>query len=154
VNRFSVLDDLCSFRTLDSVDHLDLNWAGLMLRKVAVCSAVAADLQRGLDLSLEGDVEINPAYRDAQDTIWEHPVASLSSPLVRNTADILTRLSRAGFPSNDAVEAYLSSVPMEHRPQDPGAYLSNQFLTLRDFYTEAAARGPAWLCGGIDLVDR
>lgn len=121
-------------------DHLDLNWAGTMLQGMAAIGAVDEELQLALTLSLAGDQEINPAYREVPESIWEHPVTSLLPERTREVAELLARLGGTGFPLVRDIRAYLVSRP-DWRWDGPSEYFPRQFRLLREFYATAAARG-------------
>jgi hypothetical protein len=121
------LDRVCSFTVALPADHLDLDWApdGLLkATRPALDEAAVAAVRRALD----GDEEINPAYRDRPGSVWEHPVTALDPAAVAVVAAQLRRIDPV------AVTAV--------RPDEqPGPdYLLTHFTALRAFYDGAAGR--------------
>jgi hypothetical protein len=140
----SALDTLCSFTSTPDEDYLDLNWWPIILRRAweltGASARALAVLQRGFD----GDEEVNPAYRDHPNTIWEHPVTALEPPQVGEVAEALRAVMpeavHAVVPSNpDQIEAKLGKLARD-MIGDLAEQLAQQHTILRDFYTEAARR--------------
>ncbi|SCF16555.1 hypothetical protein GA0074695_3923 [Micromonospora viridifaciens] len=136
------LDKLCSFDLLPFTEYLNLDWAPAPLIRVfelaQVSTPIAAALRRGLD----GDVEINPAYRDHQDTVWEHPVVTLEPDIVADVAALLGQVEPGavlGALPEDATAALLS-IGMPQFDGHPRPYLQRHLAALRDFYAHAAHR--------------
>ncbi|WP_143234779.1 hypothetical protein [Paractinoplanes atraurantiacus] len=119
------LDDLCSFRLLPASDHLDLDWASAPLLRAFELARFPEPAAALLRHAIGGDSEINPAYRDVPDSIFEHPVTALEPVRV---AEVATALAAAQTPE---LEGHLDS------------YLRHHLGALRDFYTEAADRALA-----------
>jgi len=71
------LDDACSFRLLPPSDHLDLDWAPAPMIRLFELAQVDARQLAALRRSLDGDTEVNEAYRDHPETVWGHPVTGL-----------------------------------------------------------------------------
>ncbi|ONI71707.1 hypothetical protein BWI15_16270 [Kribbella sp. ALI-6-A] len=134
----AVLDDVCSFRGLKSSDYLDLDWAPTLLMQAAMIARVDAKLLAALTRATRGEGELNPAYRDMPETIWEHPVSSLSSTQVAEIDKSLQVLAGLDFPS--AHDAF-GRLPQFERMDRPAAYLCEHFRALCDFYRGAAERG-------------
>jgi hypothetical protein len=80
------LDKLCSFELLPSSDYLDLDWAPTPLIRAVELAQVSTPIVVALRRGLDGDAEINPAYRDREDTVWEHPVTGLEPDIVADVA--------------------------------------------------------------------
>ena len=138
----AVLHDVCSFRTLDQDDYLDLDWAPAPLEAAAVAARVPGHLLEGLALATGGDDEINRAYREMPDGVWEHPVTSLGPGQVMQVHQALRELSAVGFLSSDtAAQAFIRLGPKFPPPDgDPVDYLRPHFQALSDFYAGAAER--------------
>jgi hypothetical protein len=134
----AVLDEVCSFRALESSEYLDLDWAPSLLMQAAVIADVDAELLAALDLATRGEGEINPAYRDASNTVWEHPVSSLRSTQVAEIDKSLQALAGLDFLSIDAAVDRLPQFAALDRPAE---YLREHFRALCDFYRGAAERG-------------
>ncbi|MDZ5447287.1 hypothetical protein U2F26_32035 [Micromonospora sp. 4G57] len=136
------LNKLCSFELLPSSDYLDLDWAPNPLIRVfelaQVSTSIVVALQRGLD----GDAEINPAYRDGEDTVWEHPVTALEPDVVADVGTLLGQVEPEAVLaalSEDATSALLS-IGMHEFDGHPRPYLHRHLAALRDFYAHAARR--------------
>jgi hypothetical protein len=132
------LDQVCSFRGLEASEYLDLDWAATPLTQAAVIADVDAELVAALDLATRGEGEINPAYRDVPDTIWEHPVSCLRSAQVTEIDKSLQALAGLDFLSDhDAFDRLPQLEPLDR----PAEYLREHLRALCDFYRGAAARG-------------
>ena len=138
------LDELCSFTSTPEEDYLDVNWWPVTLKRAweltGANGRTLALLRRGVD----GDDEVNPAYRDHPNTIWEHPVTALEPPQVGDVAEALRAVTpeavHAVVPSNlDQIEAELGKTAREV-VGDLAEQLAQQHTILRDFYEEAARR--------------
>lgn len=99
------LDAVCGYQLLGSDDYLDLDWAPALLVATAEAAGLDDALRRGLQLAMSGEGEVNPAYRDRADSVWEHPVSSLAPHRVREVAHVLDTLARTKFLSEQAVFA-------------------------------------------------
>ncbi|MFG1651485.1 hypothetical protein ACGFIE_16310 [Micromonospora sp. NPDC049275] len=136
------LGKLCSFELLPSSDYLDLDWAPAPLVGVFELAQVGTPILVALRRGLGGDVEINPAYRSQQDTVWEHPVAVLEPDSVAEVARLLGQVEMEAVLAvlpEDATAALLT-IDMREFSGHPGPYLHRQFAALRDFYSYAARR--------------
>jgi hypothetical protein len=138
------LDELCSFLSAPQEDYRDLNWWPAVLKRVWELARVDAQTLAVLRRGLDGDGEVNPAYRDHPDTIWEHPVTFLEPDGVGEIADALRTLDpeaiRAAVPPNsDHTDAVIGSMYREGLDNLP-EHVAKQFATLRDFYDEAVRR--------------
>lgn len=142
VASMTVLDDVCSFRALDPKDYLELDWAPAPLEQAAKVANVPASLIGALTSATGGGDEVNPAYREFPDSIWEHPVTSLDSTAVRRVHEQLQELSRLNFLSSaTAAEAFARLGDSFPPPSgDPMDYLRPHFQALCDFYAAAAER--------------
>jgi hypothetical protein len=124
-------------------DYLDLDWSPRPLELAAAIAGLPADAIR---TACSGGSEVNAAYRDVADTIWEHPVTALDPSEV---VDIAARLGR--FPIADVVaglpaskRAALAQLGMEEGwDEHPRDYLGRHYEALRRFYVVAAERGLA-----------
>ena len=142
VTSVTVLHDVCSFRALDRNDYLDLDWAPAPLEQAATVAQVPSSLISALTSATGGGDEVNPAYREMPDSIWEHPVTSLDSTAVRRVHEQLRELSRLNFLSSaTAVEAFVRLGDNFPLPVgDPMDYLRPRFQALCGFYATAAER--------------
>lgn len=141
ITSTGTLDDVCSFRGLKSSEYLDLDWAPTLLKQASVTADVHAGLLGALDRATRGEGEVNPAYRDVPDTIWEHPVSSLRSTRVAEVDKSLQALAMLDFLSVQNVHDAFDRLPQFERPDRPAEYLREHFRALCDFYRGAAARG-------------
>jgi hypothetical protein len=138
----AVLDDVCSFRALDLNDYLDLDWAPAPLEQAAKIARIPAFLINGLASATGGGDEVNPAYREMPDSIWEHPVTSLDPPTVRAMHEHLQELSRLDFltPAT-ASEAFVRLDGKVPPPAgEPVDYLRSHFHSLCGSYATAVQR--------------
>jgi hypothetical protein len=133
----ATLDQVCSFRGLEASEYLDLDWAPTQLMQAAVIADVDAELLAALDLATRGEGEINPAYRDMPDTIWEHPVSCLRSAQALRSISPCRRLARLDFLSAD--DAF-NRLPQLETMDRLAEYLREHFRAICDFYRRAAAR--------------
>jgi len=136
----SELDRVCSFQTLDSNDYLDLDWAPRLLREIAITVNVPARLVVALDRAMGGEGEVNPAYRDWPESVWEHPVSSLKSTDVREIDMSLRALAQLGPVNERSVDDVVERLPHHEVPERTHIYLRRHFSALCDFYRGAAAR--------------
>ncbi|GAA0898277.1 hypothetical protein GCM10009557_73490 [Virgisporangium ochraceum] len=139
------LDRLCSFVTLPRSEYLDLNWAPPDLIRVFELARLETGTVIALRRAMEGDTEINPAYRDAPDTVWEHPVNALEPDAVAEVATVLGRIDPEAvldvLPDDPAAaEEVLDSSDWHGHPRP---YLREYLTALLDFYAHAARRGLA-----------
>ncbi|WP_446219880.1 hypothetical protein [Micromonospora sp. IBHARD004] len=136
------LDKLCEFGLLPSSDYLDLDLAPAPLIRVFELAQVSPPIVVALRRGLDGDGEINPAYRDRQDTMWGHPVAALEPDIVADVARLLGQVEPevvlAALPEDAAAAAL--SIGMREFDGHPRPYLHRHFAALRDFYAYAAQR--------------
>lgn len=137
------VDRLCSFALRPRSDYLDLNWWPTALKRAAAASAARSALSDAIDRACHGGIEVNPAYRDAPVTIWEHPVTALEPSAVCEVAADLGRVDPAdlldGLP-RDPEEAQ-RALGLEAR--DVHAGLVEQYAFLQRFYVEACEHGLA-----------
>ncbi|GGP52686.1 DUF1877 family protein [Saccharothrix coeruleofusca] len=137
------LHRVCSLRSVSRADHLDLDWWPAVLERVWERTDIAPAALPVLRRAFHGDEEVNPAYRNHPDTVWEHPVTALEPEVVAEVADALRALSpkavRAAVPEDSGgVQAVLRGVASEVvglRDE-----VVRQYIALRDFYGEAADR--------------
>jgi hypothetical protein len=138
------LDRLCSFRMLSGEDHLDLDWSPGALRRLGDLIPLPPGVPEAIRHALSGGDEVNPAYRDTVDTIFEHPVTAWEPPDAARVADVLAGLDArrlaAGFPHRRVVAERLLLDP---RMRDPGGYVLSHLTALRSFYLGARDRGLA-----------
>ena len=136
------LDKLCSFALLPFTEYLDLDWAPAPLIRVFELAQVSTPIAAALRRGLNGDVEINPAFRDRRDTVWEHPVTALEPAIVADVAALLGQVDPgavlAALPE-DATAALLC-IGMRQFDGHPRSYLQRHLAALRDFYAHAAHR--------------
>jgi hypothetical protein len=139
----SVLHRLCSFDLLPSTDHLDLDWAPEPLIRACRQGLIGAAPLSALERALTGAFEVNPAYRDHPNTVWEHPVTALQPDDVADIAGQLERLPvaavLAGLPTDPGLAA--STLGMAALDVHPGVYLHHNFDALRSFYHGAEQQG-------------
>lgn len=142
VNSVTVLDDVCSFRALDRNDYLDLDWSPAPLQQAAKAAQIPASLVSALANATGGDDEVNPAYREMPNSIWEHPVRSLGSTAVRRVHEQLQELSRLNFLSSATAADAFARLGDRFPPPDgdPMDYLHPHFQALCDFYATAVER--------------
>lgn len=134
------LDRVCTFRALRSEDYLDLDWAPRLLQEVVVAASVPAILAAALDRAMSGDGEVNPAYRDRPDSIWEHPVSSLKPADVLDVDKMLRALAHLNPINEQSVAGAGRRLRDRDVPADALKYLAAHFGALCDFYRGAAAR--------------
>ncbi len=133
------LDAVCSYNAAPAEDHLDMGWWPAILERAWERTGAAASRY-----ALTGDDDVNPAYRDHPDTVWEHPVTALAPPRVAEAARALRAMPpeavRAAIPSTpDEIETALGSTARAV-VGDLAGQLAYQHTVLRDFYAEAARR--------------
>jgi len=131
---------VCSFETLADDDYLDVDWAPSLLLAAADATPIGAADREQLRRAFEGDAEVNLAYREVPDSIWEHPVCAVDEEAVRLVAETLRRLVGSGFPSMEVATAAVASYAATFRPSDPHSYLRRHLEAVAAFYTEAARR--------------
>lgn len=137
-----MLDRLCSFELLPESDYLDLDWAPTPLIRACEAAHVSPPVLAALRRALDGDSEINPAYRDRADTVWQHPVNEITADVVAELATLLARVEPeivlAALPHDgQAASKILGTTTFE---EHPGSYLRRHFVALRAFYVDAADR--------------
>jgi hypothetical protein len=135
------LDRLCYCVSLPRSEYLDLNWAPRDLVRVFELARVEPAAVVALKRALDGDEEINPAYRDFPYSVWEHPVTALEPDAVTEVATVLRRIRPRAVLSvlpKDPVAArrLLESDWVPH----PRPHLRRYLTALRDFYTHAARK--------------
>lgn len=118
-------------------------WPSTLKRVWALTGADGRTLAR-LRRCFEGAEEVNPAYRDHPETIWEHPVTALEPPQVGEVAEALFAVTP------DAVRAVMLSDSGRIETElgkdalalggDQAGQLAREHTVLRDFYEEAARR--------------
>jgi hypothetical protein len=98
------LHKLCSFEYKPPAAYLDLDWAPSGLVRACEAAGVAAGNVAALRRALDGDDEVNPAYRDYPNTVWEHRVTGLAPPAAAEIAAAIHQVSLqavlASLPSN------------------------------------------------------
>ncbi|MCW2913119.1 MAG: hypothetical protein JWN52_1187 [Actinomycetia bacterium] len=136
------LDKVCSFE-LQS-DYVDLDWAGSALTRIWELAGVDARIMAALRRALHGDTEVNAAYRDHPDTVWEHPVTALESAAVAQVAGALQEVEAqavlVALPSNLHEARADGGLDWKGSESDLRKYLARHFTVLRSFYEEAARR--------------
>lgn len=135
------LDDLCSFRSLEPDDYLDLDWSPAILEGAALFSRVPSERLQILAHATGGKHELNPAYRDLPSSIWQHPVTYNPADQVLKVHSILRALAGAGFPAAAATRAAVAQLDGGVSSADAPEYLGMHFEALNDVYCIAAARG-------------
>lgn len=134
------LDLLSSFKLRPRSDHLDLDWAPIPLVRAFELAHVDMPVVVALRRSLDGDEEIDAAYRDHPDTVWEHPMTVLEPDIVVEVAALLGQVKpevvMAALP-DDAV-AVQTSLGLSAFDGHPRQYLHHHLVALQDFYTHAA----------------
>lgn len=144
-SRVEAIDQLCSFRLRPSCDYLDLDWSPRLFLAAAHLSEAPEAVTEALRLACEGVDEINPSYREAADTVWEHPVACLRADQVRGVASALARLSPERLITSLAIEPReaVRQLGLTEGLSEPCAYVYEHFVLLREFYDGAATGGLA-----------
>lgn len=136
------LEELCAFRALSASDYLDLDWAPHLLETAAAIAEVKGDVLAGLKASMDGEVEVNPQYRELPGgSVWEHPVNCLSASRVREAGQALRSLTRSDFLSDETVQQAVLAQPPQSRPDNSVEYLRAHFHALDRFYSIAADQG-------------
>lgn len=141
------LDELCSFTSTPHKDYLDVNWWPVTLKRAWELTGADARTLTLLRRGLDGDDEVNPAYRNHPNTIWEHPVTALEPPQVGDVTEALRSLTPdaiyAVVPSNpNQIETSLGKTARDV-VGELAEILAQQHTILRDFYEEATRRQPA-----------
>ncbi len=153
------LDALCSFTSTPDEDYLDLNWWPIILRRAWELTGASARALAVLQRGFGGDKEVNPAYRDHPNTIWEHPVTALEPPQVGEVAEALRAVMleaiHAVVPSNpDQIEAKLGKLARDIKG-DLAEQLAQQHTILRDpvvgWQIEAFRKSDELLAWSADL---
>ncbi|MFD5092506.1 hypothetical protein ACFWMR_18020 [Amycolatopsis thailandensis] len=138
------LDELCSFRSAPSADYLDLNWWPSALKRTWALIGVDALSLDVLHRGFDGAEEVNPAYRDFPNTIFEHPVTALNPDQVAEVANVLRALApervHAAVPAERDEAAASLGAYVRDVIGDLAVLLAEQHAILRDFYDEAASR--------------
>ncbi|GAA4561070.1 hypothetical protein [Planotetraspora kaengkrachanensis] len=139
------LHRLCSFKLAPDGDHLDLDWAPSSLIQISELSGAAPHAVAALRRALRGDAEVNPAYRDHPDTIWEHPVTALDADAVGEVATVFRNLPNAVSALVPPEDHAAWSAPDKAPPgsDGPRGYLTMHLAALLRFYEEATRRGLA-----------
>jgi hypothetical protein len=94
--------------------------------------ALGDDAVTSLQRAVDGDQEVNPAYRDRPDTVWEHPVTALDPTAVAEVAAGLRQVD----PDAAVADRSAAGAPSVE-------YLRGHLAALRAFYDGAADRGLA-----------
>jgi hypothetical protein len=137
------LDRLCSFESAPQSDYLDLDWAPAAITRVFELAGVDGRSLAALKRAVDGDAEVNPAYRDHPNTVWEHPVTALDLPAVAEIA-----IALAGIEPRTVLAAFaeppsaLGKIGAELNA-NLDAYVTFHFEALRSFYAEAWRRNLA-----------
>ncbi|MEU4479210.1 DUF1877 family protein [Micromonospora sp. NPDC023966] len=139
------LDRLCSYRLLPAADHLDLDWSPAALCRAAELGPAAPATVAALRRALDGDAEINPAYRDRAEAVWEHPVTALEPAGVAEVAARLAAADPEVVPAAVTAEPALAAarLGLPAVDGDPRRHLRGHLVALREFYQAAARRGLA-----------
>jgi hypothetical protein len=139
-NSVDELNLLCSFKLRPMSDHLDLDWAPVPLVRAVELAHVDEPVVAALRRSLDGDAEINAAYRDHVDTVWEHPVTALEPDVVAELAALLGQVEpeivMAAVP--DDLVAARTSLGLSEFDWHPRPYLHRHLVALQGFYVQAA----------------
>jgi hypothetical protein len=139
-NSLDELHLLCSFKLRPGSEHLDLDWAPDPLVRAFELARVDEPVVVALRRSLDGDDEINAAYRDHPDSVWEHPVTALEPDVVVEVSALLRRVKptvvMAAVP-DDAIAAQ-TSLGLSTFDGHPRPYLHRHLVALQDFYARAA----------------
>jgi hypothetical protein len=110
-------------------------------------AGVDARVVTALRRSLNGDDEVNPAYRDSPDSIWGHPVTALVPDAVAEVAALFRGLDPHvvldALPADPAEARFRMGRGVEFLSGHPRDYLAPHFTALLAFYREAAERGLA-----------
>ncbi|MFC4058195.1 hypothetical protein ACFOWE_07815 [Planomonospora corallina] len=136
---------LCSFGMAPAKDHLDLDWAPGPLLRIGELVCVDPDALAAFRCALDGDEEVNPAYRDHPQTVWEHPVTALEPAAVAVVAPLLRRVGAAMMTALAASDGEILAAVRELLPdvELPREYMLRHLTALLDFYDGAAERGLA-----------
>ncbi|WP_066945679.1 hypothetical protein [Microtetraspora fusca] len=133
------LDRLCSFELTPRADHLDLDWAPAPLLRACELAS-GSEYLVALRRSLDGDAEVNPAYRHYAGAIWEHPVSALEGPAVLHVAGTLRGLVPDTVLASLPIDGWEALGQSTGAMADPRGYVARHFAALLDFYEEAARR--------------
>ncbi|GLY31325.1 hypothetical protein Kisp02_46900 [Kineosporia sp. NBRC 101731] len=130
---------------LPAGDHLDLDWAPDPLMRLGRLTSITAAAEAAISKALSDSIEVNPAYREHQDTIWGHPVTYLEQDDVAEVASGLAAIDApaviGGLPRwNRRINSRLFD---GQKASDPKHYLLQHLAALRTFYSEAAQAGRA-----------
>jgi hypothetical protein len=138
----AAINRLCSFKARGSEDYLDLDWSPSPLLKSAAVSGLPPELIEAVERACAGETEINPGFRDAPDTIWEHPVSALEPDDVQTVASRLAQWHGADVVGGlaSAADDAAEQVGMIEFAEHPAAYLRRHYDALSAFYVEAARR--------------
>ncbi len=138
------IERLCSFTLRPRTDYIDLDWAPPGILTLLELSNAPSGVVRALRRALEGDREINPAYREHPDSVMGHPVSELDSSAVHEVAAALETLDLDVIGASLPADANLareriggSLIELLVHPRD---YLVPHIARLRAFYVEASAR--------------
>jgi hypothetical protein len=136
------LHKICSFELRPKEDYADLDWAGSALTRVCELAGLDARTLAMLRRALDGDTEVNAAYRDHPDTVWEHPVTGLEPAAVARVSRALQGVEPqavlAALPSS--LQKVKAAIGWKDFEGDLPEYLTRHFTALRSFYEEAARR--------------
>lgn len=141
------LNRLRSFELRPRTDYADLDWAGSALIRLCKLAGLDARIVAALRRALEGDAEVNAAYRDHPDTVWEHPVTALEPTTVEQVSGVLRELEPLAvlttLPSNPHEATAVLGKNWENFEGNLREYLAQHLTTLQSFYEETAQRGLA-----------
>ncbi|MEV5747863.1 hypothetical protein AB0L00_08595 [Actinoallomurus sp. NPDC052308] len=141
------LNLLCSFDLRPRSDHLDLDWSPEGLVRSCEVAGVDTATVAALRRSVDGDDEVNPAYRDFPYSVWSHPVTALVPDVVTEVATRLRRIEpRAvldALPADPAEALARMGRSVEFLSGHPRRYLEEHFTALLAFYRDTAERGLA-----------
>ncbi|MGI8336389.1 DUF1877 family protein [Actinomadura scrupuli] len=141
------LNRLCSFELRPQSDYADLDWAGSAMIRVCELADLDARIVAALRRALDGDAELNAAYRDHPDTVWEHPVTALDPTAVAQVSGVLGKLEPqavlAALPSDPHEATAAIGENWENFEGDLRGYLARHFTALLSFYEETAQRNLA-----------
>jgi hypothetical protein len=133
------LDQVCSFTSCPASDYLDLDWAPSMLEQALRIAGVHPSLVDAVIRSTCGATEVNPAYRDWPDTVWEHPVTAHGEQEVANIAASLADVEAMNVFSDHRM-LDLSLVAGTAGLEHPHQYLAEHLSALVTFYKRAAGQ--------------
>jgi hypothetical protein len=137
-NSVDEVDLLCSFTLRPAFDHLDPDWAPAPLVRAFELAHVDEPVVVALRRALDGDEEINAAYRDHPDTVWEHPVTALGSDVVAEFAALLTQVRPEVVMATVPDRVVTARTSLGVFTFDERRHLHGHLVALQDFYAHAA----------------